>query len=270
MRTPPSPLRVLVVDDEAPQRGELVYLLQSMPEIGFVFDAADSEEALRALHHSPFDVVLLDIGLPGLSGIELARVFARFTDPPALVFITAHEQYALDAFEVRAVDYLLKPIRPERLAVALARAAQQRSSSAPDGRDAAAPPTGTGASTPGPEEVAGFERLPVEASGKTRFVTRAEVLLVEACGDYSRLHTTTGNHLVRTALTALEAAWEAHGFLRVHRGYLVAVAAIEEVSAETGRGYTVRVAGRNVPVSRRHTREFRERVLRPPDDRFRP
>lgn len=247
-------VRVLVVDDEAPQRSEIVYLLGQMSAVESVADVANAEEALRALDNAPFDVVLLDVGLPGLNGIELARVLVRFADPPALVFVTAHEEHAVEAFELRAVDYLLKPLRAERLEAAINRAATGRARSPGDGH----PP-------PPAEAQTNLDRLPVEAAGRTRFISRNEVRLVESCGDYSRLHTDSGQYLVRTPLTSLETAWRAHGFLRVHRSYLVAVPAIEQIMAEPGGGYAVKVAGRRVPVSRRHTRTFRERVLRSPD-----
>lgn len=119
-------LRVLVVDDELPSRDELRFLLRSAGGVGPVLAVADADDALRAVHRSDFDLVVVDIGLPGLSGLELARVLARFAEPPAVVFVTGREEHVVEAFEVGAVDYLLKPVRPERLEAALRRVERLR------------------------------------------------------------------------------------------------------------------------------------------------
>ncbi|MFZ2511281.1 MAG: response regulator, partial [Gordonia sp. (in: high G+C Gram-positive bacteria)] len=114
-------LRVLAVDDEAPALDELMYLLNQSPAISDVVGAADATEALRLLSERAVDAAFLDISMPGLSGMELAAVLARYVDPPALVFVTAHADRAVAAFDIGAVDYLLKPLRAERLAQAIER-----------------------------------------------------------------------------------------------------------------------------------------------------
>ncbi|MDQ1517405.1 MAG: hypothetical protein QOE80_3235, partial [Actinomycetota bacterium] len=118
---PDGALEVLVVDDEEPALEDLAYLLRQHPRIGSVVTASDATEALRRLRDGSFAAVFLDIRMPGLDGLELARVLSRFARPPEIVFVTAFEQHAVEAFELQAVDYLLKPVRAERLSDAIRR-----------------------------------------------------------------------------------------------------------------------------------------------------
>ncbi len=238
--TAPAPLTVLAVDDEPPALDELAYLLRADPRVGEVRTAADAVTALRLLEEHEVDGVFLDIRMPGLTGLELARLLGRFAVPPAVVFVTAYEDAAVDAFSLRAVDYLLKPVRAGRLAEAVARVAESRSAApAVDARD---------------------DTIAVELGGVTRFLAVADVRYVEAQGDYARLHTADGSHLVRVPLAALEERW-ASGFVRVHRSYLVATAEIRELRVEPGGGHSVRVADEVLPVSRRHARDLKDRLV---------
>jgi DNA-binding LytR/AlgR family response regulator len=240
-------LRALAVDDEAPQLDELAYLLRADERVASVTTASDATAALRVLRDGETDVVFLDIRMPGLDGLELARVLRRFAQPPSIVFVTAHEDRAVDAFELGAVDYLLKPLREDRLAESLRRVAVARVSA-------------PAASAPGPGGDA-EEVIPIELAGTTRLLPRSQVRWVEAQGDYARLHTADGSHLIRAALTVLADRWADAGFVRIHRSYLVAVRRISELRL-TGSGYVVIVDGQELPVSRRHTRELKERLVR--------
>jgi DNA-binding LytR/AlgR family response regulator len=235
----------LVADDETPALDELSYLLRTTFPIDPVDTAHTSAEALRRLQERRYDVVFLDVRMPELNGIELGNVLRRFAAPPAIVYVTAYEEYAVRAFDIGACDYLLKPVSRARLRVALERAL---------GR----PPD-----LPGPplaDDPSGM--IPVETAGRTRFVSRDQVHWVEAEGDYVRLHTADGgSHLVRMPISHLEEMWSAHGFIRIHRGYLVSFKHITEFSV-TGSVHTVLVAGRSLPVSRRHVRDVRDRILR--------
>ena len=114
-------IRVLVVDDEQPALDELAFLLHADQRIAEVVTAVTATEGLRILRETDVDAVFLDIQMPGLSGLELAEVLGRFKEPPPVVFVTAHEQHAVEAFELHAVDYVLKPVRAERLAEAVRR-----------------------------------------------------------------------------------------------------------------------------------------------------
>jgi DNA-binding LytR/AlgR family response regulator len=238
--TPPRRLSTLVVDDEPPVLDELAFLLRRDDRIGDVLTSDSATEALRLLHDRDFDAVFLDIAMPGLDGLELARVLARFRDPPAVVFVTAHDEHAVAAFEVNAVDYVLKPVRDERLEEAVRRVAEVRGQVAPARQD----PT-----------------IAVELGGVTRFVSLSEVGFVEAQGDYARLHTPHGSHLLRVPLSALEEEWREAGFVRVHRSLLVSLAHIDEVRMEGGR-CTVVIGDQELQVSRRHTRQLRDLLVR--------
>ncbi len=236
-------LRALVVDDEAPAREELAWLLGRDQRIGTVRTAASGAEALKALDGEPVDVVFCDIKMPGLDGLDLARVIARFQHRPQVVFVTAYDQHAIDAFDLRATDYVMKPVRAERLAEAVRRVLE-----------AAAP-------APEPGARAEDETIAVELGGVTRFVQRSQVRYVEAHGDYARLHTGTSSHLVRVPLTTLEERWAEAGFVRIHRSTLVALPHVDEIRVESGR-CAVRLGGTVLQVSRRHTKELRDRLVR--------
>lgn len=234
---------VLAVDDEPPALDELVYLLERDPHVDRVVSANDGTAALRVLEDDDVDVVVLDIRMPGLSGLDLARVLARFRRPPGVIFVTAYDEHAVDAFNVRAVDYVMKPYRPERLSEAIRRAVTAM---------------GTVAQTDADID---DETIPVELAGVTRFVRRRDVVYVAAQGDYARLHTATGSHLVRVPLSTLEDQWGEAGFIRIHRSHLVALAHVDEVRIEGGK-YTVSVGGKLLPVSRRHARTLRDLLVR--------
>lgn len=242
----PRLLRVLAVDDEAPARAELAWLLERDPRVGSVLMAADGAEALRLLETEQVDALFVDIRMPGLDGLDLARVLRRFASPPAVVFVSAYDSHAVEAFDLRAVDYVMKPVREERLTEAVRRVDEAR---------AAAAPVATVA--PGSDD----ESIAVELGGVTRFVKRSDVRYVEAHGDYARLVTDEGRHLVRVSLAHLEEQWADAGFVRIHRRWLVSLAAIDEVRSDGGR-MSLRVGDAVLPVSRRHTRELRDRLVR--------
>ncbi|MCL8027468.1 LytR/AlgR family response regulator transcription factor [Nocardioides bruguierae] len=233
-------LRVLVVDDERPALDELTFLLGRDERVGTVLAAASATEALRLLRETGVDAVFLDVQMPGLSGLELGELLGNFRTPPRIVFVTAHEEHALQAFDLQAVDYVLKPVRADRLAEAVRRL----------GGPAEAPSA--------PADV----QIPVELGGVTRFVQRSAITHVEAQGDYARLHTGEGSHLVRTPLTALEDEWGTAGFVRIHRSLLVSMQHVTEVRMEAGRCSVVVSGGAELGVSRRHTRQLRERLAR--------
>jgi DNA-binding LytR/AlgR family response regulator len=239
MNEAPPALRALVVDDEAPAREELAFLLRDDPRVGETSVAGSAGEALRILAERPVDVIFCDIKMPGLDGVELARVVGRFAERPRVVFVTAYDDRAVDAFELQAVDYLMKPVSAERLAEAVRRAASAEGTEHADDED---------------------ETIPVELGGVTRFVRRSQVRFVEARGDYARLHTARESHLLRATLAELEDRWADAGFVRIHRSTLVALGYVDEVRVVDGR-YAVRVGAVELPVSRRHTRELRERLV---------
>jgi DNA-binding LytR/AlgR family response regulator len=241
-------LRVLVVDDERPSLDELDFLLTRDERVASVRTCQSATDGLRVLREGDVDCVFLDIQMPGLTGLELAEVLSRFKEPPPIVFVTAHEAHAVEAFDLRAVDYVLKPVRAERLAEAVRRVV--------DGSGGGAGERATATATD--------VQIPVERGGVTRFVPRSAVTHVEAQGDYARLHTTSGSHLLRVPLSTLEEEWADAGFVRIHRSVLVATAHVSQVRMESGRCTVVVGAGDGgveLVVSRRNTRELRERLL---------
>ncbi|NNN34980.1 response regulator transcription factor [Streptomyces sp. S3(2020)] len=253
-------LRALAVDDERPSLEELLYLLNADPRIGTAEGAGDATEALRRMNralesgpHGPeaIDVVFLDINMPGLDGLDLARLLTGFARPPLVVFVTAHEDFAVQAFDLKAVDYVLKPVRTERLAEAVRRVVELRTAEI-RGTTPRIP-----VSEPDPDHI------PVELGGVTRFVSVEDITHVEAQGDYARLHTTKGSHLVRIPLSTLEERWRSRGFVRIHRRHLVALRHVGELRLDAGT-VSVLVGSEELQVSRRHTRELRDLLMRRP------
>jgi DNA-binding LytR/AlgR family response regulator len=240
-------LRVLAVDDEPPALDELAYLLRADPRVAQVRTAGDATEALRVLRDSDVDVVFLDIRMPGLDGMELARVLGRFARPPAIVFVTAYDDRAAEAFDLGVADYVRKPVQADRIGESLRRVMASR-----------VVPTHPAAARRDPEE---DPTIPVELAGTTRLLPRSAVRWVEAQGDYARLYTGEASHLVRVSLATLAERWADAGFVRIHRSYLVQLRLITELRL-TGNGYVVIVDGRELPVSRRHTRELKDKLVR--------
>ncbi|ALG83579.1 LytR/AlgR family response regulator transcription factor [Gordonia phthalatica] len=255
-------LTVLAVDDELPALDELSYLLNQHDSIATVHKASDATEALRVLSEHTIEAAFLDISMPGLSGMELAGVLANYTRPPAIVFVTAHDDRAVEAFDVGALDYLLKPLRTERLNQAIDRilAARAGDNAATETAETAAPPA---------DDV-----IPVELGGVTSLVRRDAISWIEAVGDYARLHTDSGAHLVRVTLSTLESRWRSAGFARVHRSYLVSLPMVNGLRS-TGASTMVRVRANGaspaveLPVSRRQVRELKDRLVRDPLRTFR-
>jgi DNA-binding LytR/AlgR family response regulator len=237
-------LVVLAVDDEPPALDELAYLLNADARVAFVHRAGDATEALRVLRDTEVDAVFLDIRMPGLDGMELARILHRFARPPAIVFVTAYDDGAVDAFDLGVTDYVRKPVRAERLGESLRRVSGLR----------ATPP-------PVPAQRGDEPSIPVELAGTTRLLPRSSVRWVEAQGDYARLHTIDTSHLVRVSLATLAERWADAGFVRIHRSYLVQLRLVRELRL-TGSGYVVSIDGVELPVSRRHTRELKDRLIR--------
>lgn len=262
-----SGLVVLAVDDEPPALDELRYLLDRQEDVAEVHAATDATGALRELNSGRIGAIFLDINMPGLSGLELAGVLARYAQPPAIVFVTAHEDKAVRAFEVGAVDYLLKPLREERLTQAIGRVRAVLDARTKPAEKAPTPAQGD-PRTPSDDVI------PVEMSGVTSLVRRESISWVEAVGDYARLHAESGAHLVRIPLSTLESRWQEKGFARVHRSYLVALPMVTGLRA-TGGGTVVSIRANGaseaveLPVSRRQVRELKDRLVRDPLRQYR-
>ena len=241
--------RILIADDEAPARSRLRDLLDDCRPrfpLAIVDEARSGREALDVLAREKVDIVLLDIRMPEMDGIETARHIATLPEAPAVIFTTAFDAYALKAFEVNAIDYLVKPIRAERLLAALAKAR-----AAQPGRAAL-------------EAAANRARrhLAVHERGRIHLVTVADILYLLAELKYVTVRTATREHLVEESLTKLEEEF-GESFVRIHRNCLVARAAVagfERSEADGEAGWVVLVAGtgERLPVSRRQQHVVRE------------
>ncbi|MFJ6279369.1 LytR/AlgR family response regulator transcription factor [Arthrobacter subterraneus] len=229
-------VNVVIVDDELPALAELGFLLSRDTRIDSIHQASSGAEALRILQSNPIDALFLDIHMPSLSGLDIARVISRFSRPPAVVFVTADEDRALEAFELRAVDYLLKPVRTERLTESVRRICELMED---------------GAATP--------EIITVDQGGISKMIRRDEIRYVQAQGDYARLHTAEASYLIRIPLNDLERQWADAGFVRTHRSYLVAMDQVTQVKLGTGKA-SVLVGDAELPVSRRHLSEIRGKL----------
>ena len=229
-------INVLVVDDELPAVEELAFLLGRDERIGTILRASSGTEALQVLEAGAVDAVFLDIHMPAVSGLDIARAISRSSRPPAVVFVTADEDCALEAFELAAVDYLLKPVRAERLASSVGRISELI-------RDGGAAP----------------EMITVDQGGTTRMIRRDDVTYVQAQGDYARLHTADASYLIRVPLADLEQQWADAGVIRTHRSYLVALAHVSHLRLAAGRP-SVSVEDAELPISRRHLPAVREKL----------
>jgi DNA-binding LytR/AlgR family response regulator len=233
-------IRALLVDDEAPARSELRYLLTAHPEVEVLGEASSIEEALAVMAGAAYDVVFLDVELAQGSGLEAAPLIRERRRPPAIVFVTAHERYAVDAFAVEAFDYLLKPVDPDRLARVVDRLRERSSESA-----------------------APVEKIPVVgASGGTELLDYDQIYYVQADGDYSRVHAYDRAYLSTSSLAELERRLPP-GFARVHRSHLVnlaKVAAVRRPAPERLRLELADAARTELDVARRQSRELRQRL----------
>ena len=271
----PAPLRVLVVDDEPLARQRVLDLLEREPDVDVAGTAATGRQAAAALAEpqpgGAVDVVFLDVQMPGLSGLDVVREVGPEA-MPATVFVTAYDQHALDAFDVAAVDYLLKPFDDDRFRQALARARRAvrlREVDALRGRlaallgaappgaappEAAAPPGGAG-------RPAYAERIAVEARGHTRVVAVDAVDYVSADGPYAVLHVGGETHVVRERMHALEDRLDPAHFFRVHRSTIVQIDRVEALLTAPGGDYAVRLRdGTRLSLSRSRREAFVRRL----------
>jgi len=196
-------MKVVIVDDERPARAELRHLLGVHEDVEVVGEAASAQAGAELAPGC--DVLFLDIELAGASGLDAARLLQGAASQPAVVFVTAHAEYAVDAFAVEAFDYLLKPVDPERLARVLERLRERR----PRAREP--------------------KKIPVVAGGRTELIGHEQVYYVQAEGDYSRVHVYDRSYLSTASLRELEGALPAESFVRIHRSFLVNLAHVASV-----------------------------------------
>ena len=232
-------IKAILVDDEAPARSELRFLLDETKQVEVVAEATNVREAIERLKDKGADVLFLDISMPGATGLQLAEALGRLKYPPAIVFVTAYSEHAAKAFDVNAVDYLVKPVETDRLLQAISKV-RHHVISLNQGQQA--------------------ERIPVEKSGKKLLVSTDKIRYIMAKDDYSYLHTEADRYLSTVSLAQLETKLEPFGFFRVHRRYLVNLSCVEEVTPVNGGTLLLTLTGEeeSVPVSRRRVASLKK------------
>src|SRR5947209_12202595 len=248
-------IRALIVDDEPLARERLRGLLEAEPDIAVVGECTDGEAAVDAIRAEPPDLVFLDVQMPNLDGFGVVEAVGP-ENMPVTVFVTAYDRYALRAFEVHALDYLLKPFDRARFAVALGRARSQlqqdRAAGAADQLLALLDEVKGG----GPRK--GADHIAVKSSGGVSFLRAEEVDWVEAAGNYAKLHSGGDVHLIRETLNALESRLDAEQFVRIHRSTIVNLDAVKELQPLFHGDYAVMLRdGTELVLSRSYRQKLK-------------
>jgi DNA-binding LytR/AlgR family response regulator len=248
-------LTILAVDDEQTQLEDLARILRASPAVEEVECAFGGHDAVVKASANRYDAIFLDVRMPDLDGLELARVLKRFASPPHIVFVSAYDTAAVDAFELAALDYLRKPVSRHRVEEALDRVSTALDRSRPE----------TTNDRPVHDHRAPSEHDMVAVAnartGAVRLVARSEILYAQAHGDFVRIVTGEGRYLLRATLAAIEERWEPFGFVRVHRQYVANLGQVLELRPQLGG--TAELAfedGQTIPIARRHVAELRRRL----------
>lgn len=245
-------LKTLIVDDEAPARSELRYLLEKIPNVQVIGEASNATEALELIKALNYDLVLIDIQMPGLSGLDVVAAIKELPNVPAVVFVTAFGEYAVKAFELDAVDYLMKPLDEERLIHTIGKVEKRLS--------AVQPATVVKQEVPQEKSVIDIERIPVESRGKTLLLPMREIVYISSRNDIVFIHTADNTFITRFTLKTLEERLASKSFLRVHRGYIVNLRHVIEIVPMYGRSYVLKVRcnqQNEIPVSRRRGQQLK-------------
>ncbi|MFP4228923.1 MAG: LytR/AlgR family response regulator transcription factor [Salinivenus sp.] len=265
MATDEAPLQALIVDDEPLARERLRGLLQDIPDATIVGEAKDGPEAVEAIRNKNPTLVFLDVQMPGMSGIDVIEEVGREA-MPVTVFVTAYDQYAIKAFDLSAIDYLLKPFDDARFEQALDRARERVLNQEADAiskrlltmlqeRDPSL------LEEEADDEEDYLERIAVQGRGKARIVSVDDLTHITADGSYAELHTNDGTHVVRERMKTLAARLDPSQFVRVHRSAIVRIDEIEVILRGGGGDYAVRLEdGTRVSVSRGRIDELQERL----------
>jgi two-component system, LytTR family, response regulator LytT len=246
-------LTILAVDDEPTQLADLARLLRGVPAVGEVECAGDGHDALVKASSQAYDAIFLDVRMPDLDGLELGRVLRRFAVAPQLVFVSAYDGAAADAFELHALDYLRKPVARARVEEAVERVVAAVESA--DGHGEGAPAHETHRAD---EEMIAVANM---HGGSTRLLARSAIQYVQSYGDFVRIVTADGRYLLRSTLAEIEQRWARHGFYRVHRQYVVNLRNAVELRPQLGGTAELAFAdGHTIPVARRHAAELTRRL----------
>ena len=249
-------IRTLIVDDEPMARERVLSLLKQQPDIEVVGECADGAQALSAIERLEPELVFLDIQIPVMDGFGVIRALAP-NRIPMVVFTTAYDEYALRAFEVHALDYLLKPFDGPRFLRTLERARErlERQRAGDLGKRLLAMVQDLR-----PEPTQPPDRLVVKSGGRIFFVRTDEIDWVDAAGNYVRLHVKGDSYLFRETMTAMEARLDPARFVRIHRSHIVNAERIKELQPDNGDYTVVLRSGARLPLSRGYRDKLQERI----------
>ena len=249
------PLRVLVVDDEPLGRQRILDLLAEAPDVEVAGTAADGAAAVEAIRASRPDLVFLDVQMPRMSGLDVVQAIGP-AEMPATVFVTAYDQYALNAFDAAAVDYLVKPFKDDRFAEALRRARRRIESETRErlheqllallhggSPPPAAAPTASESPEPSEAPPRYLERIAVQMRGKMRVVPVAKLEYVTADGPYAELHVGAHRYVIRESMQHLEEKLDPQRFVRIHRSAIVRLDLVDALLRSEGSEYQVQLKG---------------------------
>ncbi len=244
-------LVILAVDDERAQLEDLARILRGSPHVEDVECADNVHEALASATAARFDAIFLDVRMPDLDGLELARVVRRFRAPPQLVFVSAYDTAAVDAFELHAVDYLRKPVSRVRAYEAIDRIVAALHAGPPEFVDQ--PPVGFA----NPASERNIIAVAGAPNGAIKLIARDAVLYAQSHGDFVRIVTEDGLYLLRNTLTEIQSRWAPFGFVRVHRQYVANLPRAVELRPRLGgTAELVFAGGQSIPIARRHVLEL--------------
>ncbi len=236
-------LRALIVDDEAPARSELRYMLEQLGNVEVVGEATNATEAIELIKALAYDVVFLDIQMQGLSGLQVAEIVKELPSSPHLVFVTAYGEHAVKAFELDAIDYLVKPFEESRLKKTIDKVRMKREAPKEKRDDAAK---------------GSVDLLPVQDKGKTILISMSDILYIHAQNERIFVHAQGGVYHTGLNLKELEDRLLPHDFMRTHRSYLVNIRKAKELIPMFHGSFIIRLTGGiEVPVSRRKARELK-------------
>ncbi|MDR1775015.1 MAG: response regulator [Actinomycetes bacterium] len=243
----PGRIRAIIVDDEIGARSELGFMLDDTEQVDVVGEATNVRDAIALIKTVSADVAFLDVNMPGVTGLQLARGLKSHPSPPAVVFVTAYSEFAVKAFELDALDYLMKPVEMKRLLATLDKVRQQMASTAQLDDGSAAAVNGDARKN---DEIL---RVMVTKGNKKVFIPASDIMLIMAKDDYSCIVTDVCEYLSTSSLTKLEAQIEGSSILRVHRRFLVNMTRVSSASPQSGGTLSLTVNGfpESIPVSRR-------------------
>jgi two-component system LytT family response regulator len=245
-------MRVLIVDDEPLARSALEQTLRARNDIDALDSAKDAIQALDMMQKEKYDVLLLDIGMPELSGVDLAARLKQRNQPiPSIIFVTAHDEHAVAAFENHAVDYVLKPFSSDRIHEALNVAFRRTENDRAARLLKILPHLETLLARPS-------SKVAIKAKGRILFIDPAEVAVIRAEGNYVLLEKRSGSYLLRESLSIVAEKLKPHGFIRIHRSVLVNTSFVEEIQPWTTGEYVLRInGGQELTVSRMYKNNLR-------------